>query len=329
MRRRRLLALVGGAVAWPLAAHAQQPDLMMRRLGALIGFAEGDPRTQAMVSAFTRALEQLGWAVGKNIHIDYRFAAGDAALVKKYAADLVALAPEALLASTPPAVAALRQQTKTIPIVFVLVVDPVGLGFVQSLARPGGNVTGFSSYDPTLMGKWLELLREIAPRTTNVAVIFNPDTTTNARLLNQAVEAAAPQLGMRVHLTPVGDDAGIEAAVATAAARPGAGLVCLPNVFNDTHRKVIIAAALRHRLPLIGTSDFPGDGGLMSYWFDTFDQHAKAAAYVDRILQGTSPADLPVQQPTKYSLVVNLRTAKVLGVTVPPALLARADEVIE
>ena len=223
----------------------------------------------------------------------------------------------------------MRQQTRTIPIVFVFVGDPVGQGFVQSLARPGGNITGFSSFDTALLGKWLQLLKEIAPGVTRVTVIFNPDTTPFDAFFNRGIEAAAPSFGMTVTLAPVHDDAAIEEAIAAQAREPGGGLISLPDSFNDAHRDVIIAAATRHRLPLIGTSPFSRAGGLMSYWFDPVDLYAQAASYIDRILKGASPADLPVQQPTKYSLIINLKTAKALGLTVPQSILARADEVIE
>jgi putative tryptophan/tyrosine transport system substrate-binding protein len=328
MRRRNLIGGGAALAAFAPRAWAQQPE-RLRQIGALIAFAENDPRTRAMVAAFAQALEHLGWVAGRNIRIDYRFAAGDQARFKTYAAELVSLAPDAVLASTPPAVAALQQQTRTIPIIFVLVVDPVEQGFVQSLARPGGNITGFSSHDASLMGKWLGLLKEVAPRVTRVGIIFNPDTAPNAGFLNTAIEAAAPVLGVTLTLDPVRDDAGIDTAVAAQAREPGGGLVCLPNPFNDAHRERIIAAALRHGLPLIATSSFPEAGGLMSYWFDPIDLHAQAASYVDRILRGANPADLPVQQPTKFELVINLRTAKALGLTVPQSILARADEVIE
>jgi len=281
------------------------------------------------VTAFVQALRRFGWVEGKNIQIDYRFAAGDPTLFENYAAELVGISPDAILTGGSPAVAALQHQTHTIPIVFTGVGDPIGQGFVQSLARPGGNITGFGANDPTLMGKWLQLLKEIAPRVTRVAVIFNPDTAAFAPLLNRAIETAAPSFGMTVTLAPVHDDAGIEEAIAALAREPGGGLFCLPESFNTTHRDVIIATAARHSLPLIGTSEFPRAGGLMSYWFDPVDLFAQAASYIDRILRGASPADLPVQQPTKYSLVINLKTAKALGLTVPPALLDLADEVIE
>jgi putative tryptophan/tyrosine transport system substrate-binding protein len=316
-------------VAWPLAGHAQQPE-RVRRVGVLMPFPENDSVTQPLVTAFADALRRFGWVEGKNIRIDYRFAADDPTLIKNYAAELVGLSPDAILATTPPAVAALRQQTRTIPIVFVLVVDPVGLGLVQSLARPGGNITGFSAYDAPMMGKWLQLLKEIAPHVTRVAVIFNPDTAPYAALLNRVIEAAAPSFGMTVTLASVHDDSGIEEAIAAQAHEAGGGLITLPDSFNGTHRDAIIAAAARHGLPLMGLADtFPRAGALMSYAFDVVDVHAQAASYIDRILRGANPADLPVQQPTKVSLVINLKTAKVLGLTVPPGMLDLADEVIE
>jgi putative tryptophan/tyrosine transport system substrate-binding protein len=329
VRRRAFITVLGGAAAWPLAGRAQQPE-RIRRVGVLIAFSENDPVGQASVPAFAQALGRLGWVEGKNIRIDYRFAAGDAALFETYAAELVGLSPDAILASTPTAVMALRQQTRTIPIVFVLVVDPVGLGFVQSLARPGGNVTGFGAFDAPIVGKWLQLLKEIAPAVTRVAVIFNPDTAPYAPLFNRVIETAAPSFGMTVTLAPVRTDAAIEEAIATLAREPGGGLIGLPDIFTVTHRGVAIAAAARYGLPLIGPAQFfPRAGGLMSYWFDIVDMHAQAASYIDRVLRGASPADLPVQQPTKYSLIINLKTAKALGLTVPPGMLDLADEVIE
>jgi putative ABC transport system substrate-binding protein len=320
--------LLGGAAAWPLFAHAQQPE-RIPRLGVLILFPQSDPLAQASAMAFTQALERFGWVEGKNIRIDYRFAAGDPTLFKTYAAELVGLSPDVLLAGASLAIMRLRQQTRTIPIVFVNVSDPVGQGFVESLAKPGGNVTGFTAYDAPLMGKWLQLLKEIAPSVTRVAVIFNPDTVPYAKLLNPAIEAAAPSFGITVTFAPVHDDAGIEKAIAAVAGEPRGGLIAFPDTFNVAHRDVIITAAARHGLPGIGTPDFPRAGGLMSYSFDTVDVHAQAASYIDRILKGASPADLPVQQPTKYSFIINLKTAEALGLTVPPHVLDIADEVIE
>ena len=327
MKRRAFFAGFVGAAVWSPAGHTQQPE-RLRRLGALIGFSEDDPFAQRIVSTFTDALGRLGWVEGKNIQTDYRFAAGDPTLYKTYATELVGLAPDVILATPAPAVMALRQQTSTIPIVFVFVPDPVGLGLVRSLARPGGNITGFSSYDAAMMAKWLQLLKEVAPSVTRVAVIFNPDTAFS-RLSDREIEAAAPSLGITVIPAPVHDDTTIEEAIAAQAREPGGGLITLPDSFNETHRDVIIAAAARHRLPDIGTPQFPRAGALMSYWFEPVELFAPAASYIDRILRGTIPADLPVQQPAKYSLIINLKTAKALGITVPPGILDLADEVIE
>ena len=327
MRRRGFIAVLGAAAAWPLAGHAQQPE-RMRRVGVLMLWSENDPVSQKSRTAFEQALGRLGWVAGKNIRIDYRLAAGDPALFKTYSAELVGLMPDAILTSTTPGLAALRQQAGTIPIVFVFVADPVGQGFVQSLARPGSNITGFSSFDTALLGKWLQLLKEVAPGLTRVSAIFNPDATPYA-FFNRGMEPAGTSLGMTVTPAPVHDDAVIEAAIATLARESGGGLIILPDSFNEAHRDVIIAAATRHRLPLIGASPFPKSGGLMSYWIDPVDLYAQAASYIDRILRGASPADLPVQQPTKFSLIINLKTAKALGLTVPPSIFDLADEVIE
>lgn len=326
MKRRDFLAALGLAAAWPLAGHAQQPE-RVRRVGVLIAFPESHPFAQAFVAAFTQALERLGWVEGKNIRIDHRFAAGDPALFKAYAAELVGLAPDAILASTAPALAALQQQTHTIPIVFVIVPDPVGRGLVASLARPGGNVTGFASYDASIIGKWVQLLKEAAPAVTRASIIFNPDTAL-APPLDPVIKAAA-SVGVNVTLAPVDDDAGIEAAIAAQAREPGGGLIILPDSFNVVHSGVIVAAAVRSKLPSIGWTEFSRVGGLISYWYDAVELHAEAASYIDRILKGANPADLPVQYPTKYSLIINLKTAKALGLTIPERVFELADEVIE
>ena len=328
MRRREFITVLGGASAWPLAGHAQQPE-RVRRVGVLMSIPENDPIAQRRVTIVAQALGRFGWVEGKNIRIDYRFAASDPTLFKTYAAELVGLMLDAILATSPSAVAALRQQTRTIPVVFTPVADPVGQGFVQSLARPGGNLTGFSSNGAELMGKWVQLLKEVAPSVTRVAVIFNPETASYAPLFNRLIEAAASSFGMTVTLAPVHDDAGIEAAVATHAREPGGGLIAFPQSFSGTHRNAIIAAASRHGLPQIGQLELARAGGLMSYDVDIDDGYAQSASYIERILKGASPADLPVQQPTKYSLIINLKTAKALGLTVPPAILDLADEVIE
>ena len=329
MRRREFIAVLGAAAVCPLPGNAQQPE-RMRRVGMLMPWAENEQLARTSVTAFAQALGRLGWVEGKNIRIDHRFAADDPTLFKTYAAELVGLSPDAILASTPPAVVALHQQTVTIPIVFVLAVDPVGLGLVQSLARPGANITGVGAIDPPIMGKWLQLLKEVAPSVTRVAVIFNPDTQPYAGLFNRAIDPAASSFGVIVTLAPVRDDATIEEAIAAQAREPGGALISLPDSFNATHRDVIIAAAAHHRLPLMGVGDaFPRAGGLISYWFDPVDLHAQAAYYIDRILNGASPADLPVRQATKFSLVINLKTAKALGLTIPPGILDLADEVIK
>ena len=325
MKRRKLIVLLGGAALWPLAGYAQQPE-RMRRVGVLMPGPENDWRTYA--TAFADAIGRLGWSDGRNVLIEYRYSANDPRLFKSYSEELVGLAPDALLATTPPALIALREKTHTIPIVFVLVVDPVGMGLVQSLAHPGGNITGFGALDPPMMGKWLQLLKEVAPNVMRVAVIFNPDTQPYAAFFNSAIEAAAPSMAIAVTLAPARDDTAIREVIAAQAREPGGGLVCLPDSFTFTHRDVIIAAAALHGLPLIGT-DFPRAGGLMSYWYDAVELHAEAASYIDRILKGDSPADLPVQQATKYSLIINLKAAKALGLTVPPSMLDLADEVIE
>jgi putative tryptophan/tyrosine transport system substrate-binding protein len=299
----------------------------MRRVGVLIAVPESHPFAQAFVAAFTQALGRLGWVEGKNIRLDYRFAAGDPALFKAYAAELVGLAPDAILASTAPALAALQQQTRTIPIVFVVVPDPVGRGLVTSLSRPGGNITGFASYDAAIIGKWVQLLKEAIPGVTRASIIFNPDTALSPPV--DRVIRDAQSVGVTVTLAPVHDDAGIEEAIAIQAREPGGGLIILPDSFNITHSSAIVAAAIRSKLPSIGFTEVVRAGGLISYWFDAVELHAQAASYIDRILKGANPADLPVQYPTKYSLIINLKTAKALGFAIPQSLLALADEIIE
>jgi len=329
MRRREFIAVVGAIAVWPLAGHTQSPE-RMRRVGVLSGWSEKDPTVQKFVTAFVQALARLGWIEGKNIRIDRRFASSDPTLLKPYAAELVGLSPDVIFANTSPAAIVLREQTLTIPVVFTHVVDAVGLGVVESLARPGGNMTGFSIFDAPLMGKWLQLLKEIAPTVTHVAVIFNPDTALHSWLLNQAIERAAPSLGITVVLAPVHNDAAIEETIAAEAREPGGGLFSLPDPFAYSHRGVTIAAATRYGLPAIGAGQqFARDGGLMTYQEDPLELAVQGASYIDRILKGASPADLPVQHPTKYSLIINLKTAKALGLTVPPSMLDLADEVIE
>jgi len=324
--RREFITVAGGAAVWPLAGHAQQPE-RMRRVGVLMAFPESHPFARAFVAAFAEALRRLGWVEGENLRTDYRFAAGDPALFKSYAAELVGLAPDAILASTAPALAALQQQTRTIPIVFVVVPDPVGRGLVTSLSRPGGNITGFASYDASIIGKWVQLLKQAVPGVTRACILFNPDTAL-APPLDRVIEAA-PSIGVTVRLAPVHDDAAIEEAATAQSREPGGGLVILPDSFNVTHSHVIAAAAIRYKLPSIGFTELVRAGCLMSYWYDAIELHAQAASYIDRILNGANPADLPIQYPTKYLLIINLKTAKALGLTVPPGMLDLADEVIE
>ena len=327
MKRREFIAVFGGAAAWPFATHAQRPE-RMRRVAVLMDRPEDFPFTRASVAALGKALADLGWIEGKNIRIDYRFAAGNPTLFRAYAAELVGQSPDAILASTTPGLTAVREETRTIPIVFVAVSDPVDQGIVHSLARPGGNVTGFTDSDAPVLGKWLQLLKDVAPSITRVAVIFNPGNPA-LDLYNRAIETAAPSLGMTVTLAPVDDDAGIEKAITAHAREPNGALIAYPQPFLATHSGAIMAAAARNHLPLMSGPAITRAGGLMSYWIDGVALYAQAASYVDRILKGTSPADLPVQQPTKYSLIINLRTAKELGLTMPPSILALADEVIE
>jgi putative tryptophan/tyrosine transport system substrate-binding protein len=329
MRRRDFIKVVGGGVVgWSLTARAQQPQ-RMRRIGVLMAIAAEDPESKARLAAFTQGLQQLGWIVGQNVQVDYRSTGGNADELRKYAAELVALAPDVILAYTSAAVAPLLQTTRTIPIVFVVVADPVGSGFVDSLARPGGNATGFTPFEFGIGAKWLELLKEIAPQVTRVAVIRDPAITTGIGQFG-AIQSAAPSLG--VELTPVNvrDAVEIERAVAAFARSSNGGLIVTGSPLATVHRELIVALVARYKLPAVYYERlYPTGGGLISYGPHLIDQFRRAATYVDRILKGEKPADLPVQGPTKYELVINLKTAKGLGLTVPPALLARADEVIE
>jgi putative ABC transport system substrate-binding protein len=329
MRRREFITLLGGAaIVRPLAARAQQSE-RMRRVGVLMSSAADDPQSPLRVAAFAQELQQLGWTIGRNVRIEYRWGADDANNARKYAAELAALAPDVLLANGSPAVAALQSASRSVPIVFVTVIDPVGAGFVESLARPGGSATGFTQYEYGMSGKWLELLKEIAPRLTRAAVLRDPATAAGSGQLG-AIRAVAPSVG--VELTPVGlRDAGeIERAVTAFARGSNGGLIVTGSGLAIGHRKLIIALAARHRLPAVYPGSlFVSSGGLISYGSDNIDQFRQAASYVDRILKGEKPADLPVQASTKYELAINLKTAKALGLDVPTTVLARADEVIE
>ena len=329
MRRREFITLVGGAAAgWPLAARAQQPG-RMRRIGSLMGQAADDPLAQVRNAAFLQGLQELGWTVGRNTQIEYRWAAGDANRIRRYATELVALAPDVILASGGFGMGPLQQATRTVPIVFVNVTDPVGAGFVDSLARPGGNATGFLLVEYGTSAKWLELLKQIAPRVTRVAVLRDPATASGTGQLG-AIQSVAPSFGVELRPADVRDAGQIERTIAAFAREPNGGLIAIAGALAIVHRDLIIGLAARHRLPAVyAYRHFVTGGGLIAYGPDTIDQFRRAAGYVDRILKGEKPADLPVQAPTKYELVINLKTAKALDLTVPPALLARADEVIE
>jgi putative tryptophan/tyrosine transport system substrate-binding protein len=329
MRRRDFIVLAGGAAAAPLAVLAQQAD-RMRRIGVLFGSAADDSEYQARFGAFLQGLQQLGWADGRNVRIDTRWATTNPDDIRRHAAELAALAPDVILAATGSAtVAPLLQATRTVPIVFMLVIDPVGAGFVASLAQPGGNATGFTLFEYGMSGKWLELLKEIAPRVTRAAVLRDPAIASGIGQF-ATVQAVAPSLGVELSPVDVRDAPEIERAV-TAFARSGnGGLIVTASALATRYRDLIITLAARHKLPTVYSRRlFVADGGLLSYGPDYVDQFRRAASYVDRILKGEKPADLPVQAPTKYELVVNLKTAKALGLELPATLLARADEVIE
>jgi putative ABC transport system substrate-binding protein len=330
MRRRQFIALLGGAAAWPLAARAQQAA-QVRRVGMLIGYAENDPETQARLLAFRQGLDHLGWTEGRTVQIDYRFAPASPDQAQQLAKELVALRPDVLVGNSTPATAALLSETRTIPIVFVGVSDPLGSGFVTSIARPGGNTTGFTNFEPSLIGKWLEMLREIAPHIVRVAVIFNPKTAPDGgAFFLSPFEQIARSLAIEPIAARVSNAAEIEGTFAEMGRAPGGSVIVMPDAFTTVHRQLIILFAVRHGLPAIFPYRYEAvDGGLLSYGVDTVDLLRRAAPYVDRILKGEKPADPPVQAPTKFELVINLRTAKVLGLTVPPNLLATADEVIE
>src|SRR5438128_2157428 len=327
MRRRDFITLLGGAAAWPLAARAQQPE-RVRRIGVLMYLAADDAQGQARLAAFTQALKQLGWSDGRNVRIDTRWANADD--IRKHAAELAALAPDVLVAGTGTAtVAPLLEATRTVPIVFVSVIDPVGAGFVASLAQPGGNATGFTIYEYGMSGKWLELLKEIAPRVTRVAVLRDPAVASGIGQFG-AVQAVAPSLGVELSPVDVRDAGEIERAVTAFARGSNGGLIVTGTALAFVHRDLIISLANQHRLPSVyWHRRFVPSGGLVSYGPDTIDPFRRAAGYVDRILKGEKPADLPVQAPTKYELVINLKTAKALGLDLPASVLARADEVIE
>ncbi len=329
MRRREFVALAGAAVTWPLLARAQQPGDRVRRLGVLMNLAAGDALGQERLAAFVQGLQELGWTAGRNMQIDVRWGGGDADRYRAYAAELVALAPDVILAASGATMPALTQATRTVPIVFAQVPDPVGSGFVASLARPGGNATGFTQFEFGMSGKWLEVLKEIAPRVTRAAVLRDPADPAGIGQFG-AIQIAAPSFGIEVRPVDVRDAGEIERGLAAFASAENGGVIVTGSSPAAVHRDLIISVAARHRLPAVYSYRyFPMSGGLVSYGPDTTDPYRRAAGYVDRILKGEKPADLPVQAPTRYELVINHRTAKALGLAIPATLLARADEVID
>jgi putative ABC transport system substrate-binding protein len=328
MKRRDFIAGLGAVAAWPLTSRAQQPE-RVRRVGVLMPFAAGDVEGHARVAAFLQEMQQLGWTDGRNIRVEIRWATGNDDDIRKYAAELIALAPDVILANGSAGVGPLLEATRTVPIVFAIVPDPVGAGFVESLARPGGNATGFLMFEYGISAKWLELLKEIAPGVTRAAVIQDPTLSAGIGQL-AAIQSATPLLGLELTPVDVRDSAEIERAVAIFAHTPNGGLIVTASALAVVHRELIVALAAQHRLPAVYPARYyAAAGGLISYGPDLLDQYRHAAGYVDRILKGEKPAVLPVQAPTKYELVINLRTAKVLGLTMPTALLSTADEVIE
>jgi putative tryptophan/tyrosine transport system substrate-binding protein len=328
MKRREFIAGHGSAAAWPLAAQAQQGD-RVRRIGVLMSYDENDPEVKDRFSAFTQALARLGWTAGGNVQMDLRGAGGDANQMRALAQELVGLQPEVIATNGTSATAAVQEETRTIPIVFANLADPVAAGLITRLDRPGGNITGFVSLEATLGGKWLELLSEIAPGLKRAAIMFNPDTAPASAYM-PSFETAARSLKIELVTKLVHSDAEIEEAIIDLGHEPGDGLVVMPDVFTAVHRTPIILAAARNNVPAVYPQSFYArDGGLLSYGADAVDQWRRAAAYVDRILRGAKPADLPVQLPTKFDMAVNLKTAKALGLTVPQSIVLRADEVIE
>ena len=332
-RRRQFISALGGAVvAWPFAAHAQQPK-PVRRIGVLMTRAADDPEGRAYLGAFVQGLQEAGWAGGRNLEIDTRYAAGDAGLFRKYASELVALEPDVLLAPSTPAVAALQQASRTVPIVFVGISDPIGSGFVESFSRPGGNITGFTNFEATVGGKWLGLLKEIAPSIKHVSMLFSPETANagaSGGIYLQSIEAAAHVQSIELIASPVHNPADIDDVFAAIAKSPDGGLIIMPNAFTFANRERIVAQAAQYQIPVVyPLVMFVKAGGLLSYGVDAPDIYRRGASYVDRILKGEKPANLPVQEPIKFDLVINLKTAKALGLTVPTTLLTTADEVIE
>jgi putative tryptophan/tyrosine transport system substrate-binding protein len=330
MRRREFITLVGGGAAtWPLVAHAQQPD-RTRLIGLLMGLAESDPSAQSGLAAFRAALAKLGWTEGSNLRIELRWGAGDQDKIRRLAKELVDLRPDVIFGQSTPVISALSRETRTIPIVFATVSNPIASGFAANLAHPGGNITGFTGDNSALGGKWVELLKEIAPRTERVALLFNPAIGPPLQFFMPAIQAAATSLAVQTSAAPVHAKDEIEGVIAAQARDPVSGLILLPSAFNVVNFELISALATRYGVPAIASiRSFADSGGLMAYGFDFAEEFRQAAGYIDRILKGEKPADLPVQAPTKFELVINLKTAKTLGLTVSSGLLSIADEVIE
>ena len=328
MKRRDFITLVSSAATWPLAARAQQPE-RMRHVSVLMGYAESDA-TQLWTKAFSESLQELGWIIGRNMQLDFHWPGPSQDRLRADAAEMVRLNPDVFIAVTTPAVVALQHETRSIPIVFVNVADPVGQGIIASFANPGGNTTGFGAFEFSIGGKWVEVIKEIAPSLTQIGVIFNPETAPYYRSILPSVETASRELGVKHIVIPIHDSNRIVSSLEQLAKESNTGVIVIPAALLTSAREVIIATTARLRLPTVYPySHFAENGGLISYGFDIRDMFRRAAAYVDRILRGAKPADLPAQQPTKFELVVNLKTAKALGLTVPPSLLTRADEVIE
>jgi putative ABC transport system substrate-binding protein len=329
MQRRQFITLLSGAVGWPFVARAQHTE-RARRIGVLMQYSESDPEGQIRAKALEQTLRKLGWTEGKNLRVDYRWADGDDDRFRAHAAELVRLGEDAIVAVSTPAVKALQRETRTTPIVFTQVSDPVGQGIVESMARPGGIVTGFTNYDPEISGKWLELLQEAAPSVRRAAIVFNPNTAPYATLYVRAIEALPPSVAVKVTTAPVHDPAEIEVAFRRHAREQGGGLIVMTDTFISVHRKQIIDLAARFALPAIYPYRYyVADGGLMSYGIEQIKQFQGAAIYLDRILNGARPGDLPVQAPTKFQLMINLKTAKALGLTISESFLLRADELID
>jgi putative tryptophan/tyrosine transport system substrate-binding protein len=329
VRRREFIAGLGSTVAWPVMGRAQQAE-RMRHIGVLMSVIQEDPGGAADVMAFRQGLAELGWIEGRNIDVQFRWPGGDIERIQTFAKEVVGLRPDVLIGRSTPTTAALKQETATIPIIFVNVPEPAEQGFVQSLARPGGNITGFTNFEASIGGKWLQLLKEVDPRIARVAAIYNPQTAPFAGLFLRSVQSAAPTFAVEVVAMPIRSDADIDTALSMFATQPSSGLIAIPDSFTVQHRDRIIALTASYRLPtLYANHSATPSGGLMAYAVDTRDTMQRAAGYVDRILKGAKPADLPVQQPARFQLSINLKTAKAIGLDIAPNLLVRADEVIE